>query len=337
MTKLAAASLDSQTRFIEQMDKLFKVYGVAGGMPERLKQAVRDTPRERFVHRFRVYGDPNLYDFNATPLDLFSRVYRDEPLIPVDAAGKKLPSTNSQPSYILWLLHLLDLEPGHHALEIGSGSGWLVAVMARLVHPAAWSPDAGRPGARRQDETRHGCVTGVEIIPSLVEQSRADLAALGVGDVTIIEADATLSPPPGAPFDRIIVTAATWALPVWLFDGVKDGGKILVPISMRAQVGCQVTTLRRDGRRLKAEYSVPGFFVPLVGSGQTAEANPPVDAFSVWPQLGSLGTGAFDLELVRAEDAPPPGEGVFVERRGAVALVWRLCSNAAAWRELLAD
>ena len=49
----------------------------------------------------------------------------------VGPVGEPLPSSNSQPSYILWLLHLLDVSPGQRVLEIGSGSGWLAAIMAR--------------------------------------------------------------------------------------------------------------------------------------------------------------------------------------------------------------
>jgi protein-L-isoaspartate(D-aspartate) O-methyltransferase len=54
----------------------------------------------------------------------------------VDAAGELLPSSNSQPSYVLWLRHLLDPKPGQTVLEIGSGSGWLAAVMGRPVGSA---------------------------------------------------------------------------------------------------------------------------------------------------------------------------------------------------------
>jgi SAM-dependent methyltransferase len=99
-----------------------------------------------------------------------ARIYSDAVMIHVDASGERLPSTNSRPSYVLWLLDLLDLRPGHRVLEIGSGSGWLAAVMAGLVG-------------------KGGHVTGMEIIPDLAMQSQADLGRLGIDNVSVLAAD----------------------------------------------------------------------------------------------------------------------------------------------------
>jgi len=128
-------------RFLDMLDSAFRRYGVPDGLPERFRDAVAATPRHMFVHRFRLSGGPTrdridegaLRDNDADLVGQLADIFSDAVMIHVDAAGVQLPSTNSQPSYVLWLLDLLDLRPGQRVLEIGSGSGWLAAVMARMV------------------------------------------------------------------------------------------------------------------------------------------------------------------------------------------------------------
>ena len=243
-------------RFLDMLDSAFRRYGAPGGLPEHFRKAVATTPRHLFVHRFRLAGGPldnrtddgSLWDSDVDPMAALADIYSDAVMTHVDAAGKGLPSTNSQPSYVLWLLSLLDLQPGHRVLEIGSGSGWLAAVMARLVGD-------------------DGQVTGIEIIPELAAQSRADLVRLGTGNVCVFAADGAHGHAAGAPFDRVMITAASWEVPDALFDQVAEGGRLLVPVELRGG-GCQVTLLRREGSGFMAERSIPGWFVPLLGSRQ---------------------------------------------------------------------
>jgi protein-L-isoaspartate(D-aspartate) O-methyltransferase len=243
-------------RFLDMLDAAFRRYGVSDGLPEQFRSAVTTAPRHMFVHRFRLrdvswhnrMSEDHIRNNDADPLGELTHIYSDAVMNHVNAAGEALPSTNSQPSYVLWLLEMLDLRPGQRVLEIGSGSGWLAAVMAQLV-------GAG------------GHVTGIEIIPELVVQSRADLGRLGIANVSLLAADAAEGHAADAPFDRVIVTAACWDLPVVLFDQVAEGGRVLVPVELRGG-GCQVTVLRRAGEIFKAERAVPGWFVPLRGAGQ---------------------------------------------------------------------
>ncbi|WP_428532310.1 protein-L-isoaspartate O-methyltransferase family protein [Rhodopila sp.] len=235
-------------RFIAMLDDAFRRYGAPDGLPARLRDAVAATPRHRFVHHFRV-GDGALQDFDASPEQTLGTVYSDQVMRHVDAAGELLPSSNSQPSYVLWLLNLLALEPGQAVLEIGSGSGWLAAVMARLVGSS-------------------GKVVGVELIPGLARQSRTDLAKCGIGNVEIICGDGMRGHAISAPYHRAIITAATWDPPAILFEQVMDGGRTLVPIELRDGSGCEVTVLRRQRDVLFGERVVPGRFVPLFGAGQ---------------------------------------------------------------------
>jgi protein-L-isoaspartate(D-aspartate) O-methyltransferase len=252
--------------FLDMLDVAFRRQGVRGGLPSRFRDAVTATPRHRFVHRFRISDGP-LRDSDARPVQDLPDIYSDAVMRHVDTAGKLLLSSNSQPSYVLWLLHLLDLQPGQRVLEIGSGSGWLAAVMAHLVGES-------------------GHVTGIEIITELAEQSRADLAAVGVENVTMLAADGTLGHAPGAPFDRVMITAATWDLPTVLFEQVAEGGRALIPVELRGG-GCQVTVLRREGDRFVAERAVAGWFVPLRGLGQQrAELCQPLEKLPFWGEIG---------------------------------------------------
>ncbi len=248
MTVSEPEAATHQARFLDMLDADFRGHGVPEGLPPRFRAAVAATPRHRFVHRFRVADGP-LRDSDADPAPDLEVIYSDAVMRHVDAAGEPLPSSNSQPSYILYLLHLLALEPGQIVLEIGSGSGWLAAVMARLVGPG-------------------GRVVGVELIPALAAQSLADLAALDIGNVQIITGDGTRGNAAGAPYDRAIITAASWDVPAPLLEQVADGGLVLVPIELRSGDGCAVTLLRRQDDALVAEKAVPGWFVPLLGAGQ---------------------------------------------------------------------
>ena len=306
-------------RFIAMLDDAFRGYGAPEGLPPRLRDAVAATPRHLFVHRFRI-GDSPLQALDADPDRALPAVYSDQVMRHVDEAGELLPSSNSQPSYVLWLLHLLGLEPGQAVLEIGSGSGWLAAVMGRLVGPA-------------------GKVVGIELILGLAQQSRADLATLNVGNVEIATGDGTQGYAAGAPFDRAVITAATWDVPAVLFDQVVDGGRILVPVELRDGSGCEVTVLRRQGALLVAEQAVPGWFVPLLGPSQDRGASHrPLDALPFWSEVCGAPSVRCALPLgVSPSDGPAtvaaqfraflgrtePGMAVFTADAGEGWTPWR--------------
>ena len=281
-------------RFIAMLDEAFRCAGAAGGLPAELKAAVLATPRHRFVHRFRLPREDVLNDFDAEPARHLAAIYSDQVLVHVDDAGEALASTNSQPSYILSLLDMLKLQPGHRVLEIGAGSGWLVALMAHLVGP-------------------QGHVTGVEILADLAALSRLDLAALGLANVTIHAGDGTHGCAAGAPYDRVIITAATWDVPVALLDQVAEGGLLVIPIAQRGG-DCQVTLLRRTGNHLRAERSVLGFFVDLVGATQQdSRARVTLDSLPLWQDVGGAPCLRHPFWLGAAEE----------DRPGAAALQFR--------------
>jgi protein-L-isoaspartate(D-aspartate) O-methyltransferase len=278
-------------RFVKMLDAVFQGFGVAC-LPERLRAAVLAVPRHGFVHRFRA-GDGQLRDFCAAPEHCLHLVYSDRVLAHVDARGRILPSTNSQPSFVLWLVHLLDVQPGQKILEIGSGSGWLTGIMAYLAGPA-------------------GHVTGIEIIETLAAQSRADLAACGLGNVTILAQDGALGCAAAAPFDRVIITAGVWDLPKILFEQMAPEGLLLVPVELAGSSACQVTLLRHEGDHFVELQGMRGWFVPLTGPSQR-RPGPAAPVETAAPGR---------LAIYRSEAVPLGQAGQIIEPRGATTMVW---------------
>lgn len=155
------------------------------------------------------------------------------------AENRALPigfgQTNSQPSTVADMLRLLDVRPGHRVLDVGSGSGWSSAILGELV------------GAE-------GEVLGVELVPELVERSRATL-----GDrqpwVSISQAEpGRLGLPDKAPFDRILVSAGADELPEQLAEQLGADGVMVVPVAR------QLLRVTAEGTTGHGGY----VFVPLI-------------------------------------------------------------------------
>jgi len=224
---------------------------------ESLRQAYFSCPRHAFCHAFSTGPGGITYNADdwAARSDWLPQVYQNSVLVYLDDDGKALPSTSSEPGFILYLLGLLDVQQGQHVLEVGSGGGWLVAMLRRLVGPA-------------------GHATGVELIPLLAERSRTDLARLGMDDVTIICGDGAERLTMERPFDRIIATAGAPFLPFQWRDQLKDAGVLVVPVQVPGG-GDEVFVLHRQGDSLISSKCIPGWFVPLRGASPSQQ--PPVN------------------------------------------------------------
>lgn len=124
-------------------------------------------------------------------------------------------STCSQPTTVRTMLELLDVHEGQRVLDVGSGSGWTTAILARLVGPA-------------------GRVVGVEVVPELVEDAARRLERDGLAQATVRVADPDgLGAPEAAPFDRVLVSAMAREVPAPLLAQLVPDGLMVLPLQGR--------------------------------------------------------------------------------------------------------
>jgi protein-L-isoaspartate(D-aspartate) O-methyltransferase len=187
----------------------------------RVLEAMATTPREAFVP-----GVPTslAYDDRALPID----------------AGQ----TISQPYMVARMTELLEVEPGERILEVGTGSGYQAAVLARL-------------GAR---------VTTIERHSDLAEAARERLAALGIEGIDILVGDGSRGEPDGAPWDGIVVTAGAPSIPHALREQLAVGARLVIPVGPRYQQDLIVVE-RRSPNDWQEWSDGAVVFVPLVGEG----------------------------------------------------------------------
>jgi protein-L-isoaspartate(D-aspartate) O-methyltransferase len=175
------------------------------------------------------------------PRDLFvdpafaDEAYSDTAL-PIDCG-----QTISQPYVVAYMTERLAVEPNHKVLEIGTGSGYQAAVLSHLC--------------RR--------VYTVERYRELQKIANDRLAELGIANVTTIIGDGRLGWPPQAPFDRIIVTAASEEPPDTLIEQLKVGGRMIVPLGPTRETQF-LTQLDKHDDGIEQTELLPVRFVPLV-------------------------------------------------------------------------
>lgn len=149
--------------------------------------------------------------------------------------------TISQPYIVALMTELLRPKPTDHVLEIGAGSGYQAAVISRLV--------------RR--------LTTIERIAAIADLARTNLKSLGIDNVIVLEGDGTLGYPGNAPYDGIIITAATPKVPQPLIEQLADGGTLVAPVGGRDIQ--DLIALHKQGRSIIPESHGGVRFVPLIG------------------------------------------------------------------------
>jgi protein-L-isoaspartate(D-aspartate) O-methyltransferase len=147
--------------------------------------------------------------------------------------------TISQPYIVAYMTEALNVMPGHRVLEIGTGSGYQAAVLARLAK----------------------AVYTVEIVPALADRARQTLRELGHDNTWVRTGDGYAGWPEHAPFDRIIVTAAPDRVPQPLVDQLAVGGRLIAPVGTFDQ---QLVILTKTPAGITSRTTLPVRFVPLV-------------------------------------------------------------------------
>jgi protein-L-isoaspartate(D-aspartate) O-methyltransferase len=235
----------------------------------RMVDALRDTGRVR---------SPAVEEaFRSVPRHLFlpglalEEAYADE-AVAVQFACGVATSSASQPSMMAIMLEQLDLRPGHQVLEIGAGTGYNAALMARIVGPA-------------------GGVTAVDIDEDLVDRAAVHLAAVGARGVELVAADGALGHPPGAPYDRIVLTVGSDDVrPEWVAQ-LAPGGRLLLPLAVRGSQLSIALDLGADGV-LRSDSVRSCAFIRLRGAGASTDASTRLDGVGLALQVPEDGPGA---------------------------------------------
>jgi protein-L-isoaspartate(D-aspartate) O-methyltransferase len=184
-------------------------------------QAMKNTPRHLFV----------------TP-ELIYQAYNDYPL-PIGE-----DQTISQPYIVALMTELLQLERSDKVLEIGTGSGYQLAVLSQLVD---------------------FCFS-IEIKESLANNAREKLNSLGYNNVKIKHGDGYKGWEEYAPFNKIIITAAPEEIPAELIRQLKDKGLMVLPVG--GSYYQQLTVIEKDGDKLNKKNIIPVRFVPMIHSDE---------------------------------------------------------------------
>ncbi|HEX6616004.1 MAG TPA: protein-L-isoaspartate(D-aspartate) O-methyltransferase [Gemmatimonadales bacterium] len=169
------------------------------------------------------------------PESVRHRAYEDEAL-PIGGG-----QTISQPWVQARYLELAALRGRERVLEVGGGSGYQTALLALLADS----------------------VFAVERLPALAHQARSALEAAGIRNVTVLVGDGTLGWRPFAPYDAILVAAASPEVPLPLIDQLAPGGRLIIPVGDRSAQTLTLVQRTPDGIRTSTVADVR--FVPLLG------------------------------------------------------------------------
>jgi protein-L-isoaspartate(D-aspartate) O-methyltransferase len=190
--------------------------------------------------------------FSERVMQALGEVPRDE-FVPPELgyaawANRPLPiglgQTISQPYIVALMTDLIDPEPDDTVLEIGTGSGYQAAVLAGLVKQ----------------------VYTMDIVEPLASGAAARLRRLGYDNVEVRSGNGRLGWPEHAPYDAILVAAATAGVPPALIAQMKPGGRLVIPVG-HARESQELLVLGKDAQgRVHQRSVLPVVFVPLTGA-----------------------------------------------------------------------
>ena len=259
--------MDSAEKYQRQLLEQAQAIYYETPISEATQKAYLATPRHLFVRRYRLWGTKEWNVVNEKNFEEhLATLYSDRALVLFGDDDNDVPSTISQPSFVLRMLDMLQLEQGQKVFELGAGSGWNAALLGRLVAP-------------------DGLVYSLELIPEVARTATANIQALGIKNVNVIEGDGGEGYAAGAPYDRAIFTAGAYDLPRPFFEQIKEGGLLLIVIKSEGG-GDTLFLLRKELDHFESMEGLPCGFVQMRGKYQLDYLQPiPIDALPGWLEL----------------------------------------------------
>lgn len=229
-------------------------------VPETVWHNCDDDEDERLFARYRADGMEKWLSLIYPDVPVVTQV--DDGNIGNDGIGKEIACYSPSPSDVARMLELLELRGGMHVLEIGTGTGWMTALLAHCV------------GTNN--------VSSIEIYPVLAEQARERLSGLVYGAIRIVTGDGEAGYPDDAPFDRILATAAVNDVPQAWVAQVATGGRLIVSLmdvdmTSCALVGLDVSAsaavgrIAGEGPRVELRSQRPPTLPPIKPAAVAAE------------------------------------------------------------------
>ena len=215
---LMTAMSQSELFAVQRQNMLQSQLRARGISNARVLEAMGRVPREKFLAE--RYWD---------------EAYEDHP-IPIGFG-----QTISQPYIVALMLEALAIQPPDTVLEIGTGSGYLTAVLSELA-ARVYSVERHAPLAHNADQT---------------------LASLGYTNATVLLGDGSQGLPQYAPFDAIIVSAAAPRPPAALIAQLAEGGRMVVPVG--PALAQELQLIRKHQEQITVSHLEGCRFVPLVG------------------------------------------------------------------------
>jgi protein-L-isoaspartate(D-aspartate) O-methyltransferase len=211
--------MEDEAFFTSERQRMVQEQLIERGIRDkRLLEAMRLIPRHLFVlpeHQHLAYSDGPL---------------------PIGSG-----QTISQPYIVALMTQWLQLDGEENVLEVGTGSGYQAAILARLAHQ----------------------VHTVERYADLAEKAAGTLQSLGLANARVHVGDGSLGLPELAPFQAIMVTAAAPEVPRTLLEQLDEGGRLILPVGGR--MNQYLERWERIGKRFERDELVPVAFVPLRG------------------------------------------------------------------------
>ena len=174
------------------------------------------------------------------PVELSRYAFANQPL------GIGHGQTISQPFIVALMTHMLSVQPDDRVLEIGTGSGYQAAVLAKLAEE----------------------VFTIEIVEPLAKEAEIRLKQLGYDNVSVRVGDGWFGWPSEQPFDKIMITAVAPKPPPQLIDQLKPGGRMIAPIGEYDGFQELVLIEKDKTGKVREQVVLPVRFVPMTGAAE---------------------------------------------------------------------